>query len=136
MLQTLGIKHSVIIDSSCAVSMSISSWVCSSIYCVMLNIGVTTLAGSNATTCKSTKKFLVILVFFRPLIIMFFIFSCSSSMQHATNQTILVCGYIFILKSTFGHCPLLTCFSMIDIIHALNWTLKTCFSDDHCKSCL
>ncbi len=135
MLQTLGIKHFVIVDNSSAGSMSISSWVCSSIYCVKLNIGVTTLVGSNATACKSIKNFLVILVLFHPLIIMFFIFSCSSSMQHATNQTILVCSYIFILKSTFGHCPSLTWFSMIDIIHALNWTLKTCFTD-HCKSCL
>jgi hypothetical protein len=71
----------------------------------------------------------MILVLFHPLIIVFFIFSCSSCMQHATNHTILVWGYIFILKSTFGHCPLSTCFSMIDIVHALNWTLKTCFSD-------
>jgi hypothetical protein len=77
----------------------------------------------------------VILVLFHPLIIMFLIFSCSSSIQHATNHTILVWGYVFILKSTFGHCPLSICFSIIDIVHALNWTLKTCFSD-HSKSCL
>jgi hypothetical protein len=56
-------------QSGGATSMSISSWVYSSSYCIMLNIDVTTLAGSNAIGCKSIKNFLVILVLFHPLIL-------------------------------------------------------------------